>query len=387
MVIEPKIRDFICTTAHPLGCQEHVRRQIETVKVRGKMAGPKKVLILGASTGYGLAARIAAAYGAGASTLGVMYERPAAGRRTATAGWYNTAAFERFAAADGLYAKTVNGDAFSEPVKQEVIARIREDLGKVDMVVYSLAAPRRATADGTVYSSVLKTVGAPFSSKSIDLKNRAVVDATIEPASDEEIAATVKVMGGEDWKGWIDALVEADVIEDGAVTLAFSYIGPRLTYPVYYDGTIGMAKKHLYETAKQLTQEYASKNIKAVISVNKALVTQASAAIPIVPLYITILYRVMKQKGLHEGCIEQMDRLLREKLRGGEAVVDEEGMIRLDDYEMRGDVQQSVMQAWESVTTGSIGQWADIDGYWEDFYHMFGFKFENVDYTQDVPID
>ena len=387
MIIEPKVRDYICTTAHPLGCRENVKEQIQYVKTKGKFDGAKKVLVIGASTGYGLATRIATAFGSGAATLGVMFEKQGTSRRTATAGWYNTLAFEEMAEAEGYYAKTINGDAFSKEVKEEVIEVIKKDLGKVDLVIYSLAAPRRAMADGTIYKSVLKTIGKPFTNKNLDLKNNEVNEATIDSATEEEINATIKVMGGEDWQEWMKVLSEADVLEEGAKTIAYSYIGPELTFPVYYKGTIGAAKAHLYETSLSITKMLAKKGIKAYISVNKALVTQASSAIPIVPLYITLLYKVMKDKGLHEGCIEQMDRLLREKFKGESAEVDEEGLIRLDDYEMQEDVQKEVMANWNQITTESLSEKADIKGYWEDFYHMFGFHFANVDYSQDINLE
>jgi enoyl-[acyl-carrier protein] reductase/trans-2-enoyl-CoA reductase (NAD+) len=386
MIIEPKVRDFICTTAHPVGCKENVKRQIEYIKKSGKTTGPKKVLIIGASTGYGLASRIAAAYACDAATIGIMFERPATERRTATPGWYNTAAFEEIATADGYYAKSINGDAFSEAVKAQTIDLIKKDLGKVDMVIYSVAAPRRTTADGTTYNSTLKTVGCNFTNKSLDLRNNIITEATITPATDEEVNATVKVMGGEDWQDWIKALSDADVLEDNAITLAYSYIGPKLTYPVYYNGTIGEAKKHLYNTSLEINKSFADKGIKAYVSVNKALVTQASSALPIVPLYIAILYKVMKDKGIHEGCIEQMSRLFHEKLQGNTPVVDEENRIRLDDYEMYDDVQDKVMEYWNEVNTDNFTSLADLEGYWNDFYQMFGFRFDNVDYTKDVPL-
>lgn len=289
MIIEPKVRGFICTTAHPDGCMENVKRQIDYTKSKGKVNGAKKVLIIGSSTGYGLASRIAVTYGSDAGTLGVMFEKPATERKPASAGWYNTASFERFAREDGYYAKSINGDAFSKEVKEEVVKTIKEDLGKVDMVIYSLAAPKRKTDDGTVYSSVLKTTGEVFTNKSLDLRSNAIVEATIPVASENEIEDTVKVMGGEDWKQWIKYLSDADVLEDNAVTVAYSYIGPELTYPVYYNGTIGMAKKDLYNTSLDINNEFHDKGIRAYISINKAIVTQASSAIPIVPLYMSIL--------------------------------------------------------------------------------------------------
>ena len=385
MIIEPKIRGFICTTSHPVGCEENVRRQIAYVKEQGKTEGPKKVLVIGASAGYGLSSRIEAAFGCGAATIGVIFDKPASGKRTGTAGWYNTAAFEKCAAENGLYAKTINGDAFSKEVKEETIALIRKDLGQVDMVVYSLAAPRRAMEDGTVYSSVLKTTGEAYTNKTIDLKTRTISDVTIEPATEEEIHNTVKVMGGEDWEDWIRALRSAGVLAQGAITLAYSYIGPQLTHPMYYDGSIGAAKQHLYETARRLTA--SDLDVRAYVSVNKALVTQSSAAIPIVPLYISILYKIMKKAGTHEGCIQQMERLFREKLFGSQGpVVDENQLIRMDDWEMREEIQREVSQDWESVDTATVQSLCDIDGYWEDFYQIFGFAVPGVDYDADVEI-
>lgn len=386
MIIEPKVRGFICTTAHPDGCMENVKRQIDYTKSKGKVNGAKKVLIIGSSTGYGLASRIAVTYGSDAGTLGVMFEKPATERKPASAGWYNTASFERFAREDGYYAKSINGDAFSKEVKEEVVKTIKEDLGKVDMVIYSLAAPKRKTDDGTVYSSVLKTTGEVFTNKSLDLRSNAIVEATIPVASENEIEDTVKVMGGEDWKQWIKYLSDADVLEDNAVTVAYSYIGPELTYPVYYNGTIGMAKKDLYNTSLDINNEFHDKGIRAYISINKAIVTQASSAIPIVPLYMSILYKVMKEKNIHEGSIEQMNRLFREKLNKDNVIVDEKNRIRLDDYEMRKDVQEQVMEYWDKVNSENINNFADIDGYWNDFYNMFGFKFDNVDYSRDIKL-
>ena len=380
MVIKPKVRGFICTTAHPDGCRAFVRRQIDYIRSKPHAQGPKKVLVIGASMGYGLASRITAAYSFGAATIGVIFDKPASGSRTASSGWYNSAAFETFAHEDGLYARTLNGDAYSKEMKDRTIELIKADLGKVDMVVYSLAAPRRTTADGTMYSSVLKTVGAPYTNKTIDLKNRVVSDITVEPATDEEIAATVKVMGGEDWKDWIDALRAADAIEDDAVTVAYSYIGPSITHPMYADGSIGKAKDHLFATSKQITAE----GIKAYISVNKALVTQSSAAIPIVPLYISILYRVMKEHGVHEGCIEQMYRLMNEKLYAGAPVTDEENRIRLDDLEMQPEIQDEVSRLWAEICTENLDTHADLDGYFKDFYALFGFGADGIDYDADT---
>lgn len=382
MTVKPKIRGFICTTAHPVGCKEIVKSQIDYVKSKGKINGPKKVLVIGASMGYGLSSRISAAYGCGASTIGVIFDKQGSDNRTASAGWYNTAAFEEFAHADGLYAKTVNGDAFSQQVKDEVIALIKKDWGKADMVVYSLAAPRRTTSDGTVYSSVIKPVGGDFTNKTIDVKTGTVSDITVSPATEQEIFATVKVMGGEDWKEWIGALKAADAIEDGAVTVAYSYIGPEVTHPIYKDGSIGRAKAHVAATAKEITKSIDG--VTAYVSVNKALVTQSSSAIPVVPLYISILYKVMKEMGLHEGCAQQMQRLFAEKLFGENGVqTDGEGYIRLDDWEMREDVQKKVMEIWENISDGNIEANADLDGYRRDFNMLFGFDADGVDYEAD----
>jgi enoyl-[acyl-carrier protein] reductase/trans-2-enoyl-CoA reductase (NAD+) len=390
MVVEPKSKGFICTTAHPIGCYSNVEKQIKYAEKAGetyvcnRQKQFKKVLVIGASTGYGLASRIAAAFTCKAATIGVMFERPASGKRTATAGYYNTLAFERAAAEAGLYTKSVNGDAFSDAIKQEVIDIIKKDVGKVDMVIYSLASPRRTAPDGTTYVSTLKTVGEPFTTKSLNLNNQEVVTATLEPATDEEIEGTVKVMGGEDWELWIDALKQADVLEKDALTIAYSYIGPQLTYPVYYSGTIGQAKKHVLDTASRLCEKYT--DLKAYVSVNKAVVTQSSSAIPAVPLYLAIMYKVMKEQGLHEGCIEQMVRLFREKLADETVPVDEEGRIRLDDWEMKPEVQDAIMKIWEQVSTDNVSELCDIGGYWDDFFQMFGFRMSGVDYTADVQI-
>lgn len=386
MIIEPKVKGFICTTAHPTGCRENVRQQIEYIKALGDNHGPKKVLVIGASTGYGLASRIAAAFGSHADTLGVMFEKESSGKRTATPGFYNTKAFEEFAKAEGLYAKSINGDAFSKEIKDLVINTIREDLGTVDLVVYSLAAPRRTMQDGTVYNSVLKTTGEIYRQKSLNLKDNTIAEAVVEPATEEEIEATVKVMGGEDWSDWMEALSEAGVLSEKAVTVAYSYIGPELTYPIYFNGTIGAAKKNLHGYAAKINENLKNKGVRAYISVNKGLVTQASSAIPVVPLYFTILYKVMKAKGIHEGCIEQIGRLFKDKLFGEQVITDEQGLIRMDDYEMREDVQSEVQAVWDKVDTENVMELADIEGYWDDFYKMFGFRMDNVDYSADVEV-
>ena len=387
MIVEPKVKGFICTTAHPTGCEKNVLEQIDYVKKNGAIDGPKKVLVIGASTGYGLASRITAAFGMGAATIGVLFDKEASGKRTATPGFYNTRTFDREAEKAGLYTKSINGDAFSSEIKEEVIAAIKKDLGKVDLVVYSLASPRRTTPDGTTYVSALKTVGEPFTQKNWNLGNNMIEEATIPSASEEEIAATVKVMGGEDWMDWMDALVAADAIEENAVTVAYSYIGPKLTYPIYHEGTIGQAKQHLAESADAITKKQAALGIRAYVSVNKALVTQASSAIPVVPLYLSVLYKVMKEKGIHEGCIEQMYRLFKEKVYGADGIaVEADGMLHVDDWEMREDVQKEVMDIWAQINSDNLLTLADTEGYWDDFYHMFGFKMDGVDYSADVEV-
>lgn len=386
MIVEPKVKGFICTTAHPLGCSKNVENQIEYVKKAGKIGGAKKVLVIGSSTGYGLASRITAAFSMGAATIGVAFEREASGKRTATPGYYNTRAFDEEAKKAGLYAKSFNGDAFSAQMKQQVIETIKQDLGKVDLIVYSLAAPRRTTADGVSHVSVLKTRGSEFTQKNWNLRDNSISEATIPMATDEETAETIKVMGGEDWMDWLDALIEADVVEDNAITVAYSYIGPKLTYPIYHEGTIGMAKQHLADSAAEITKKQSAKGIKAYVSVNKALVTQASAAIPVVPLYLSVLYKVMKDKEIHEGCIEQMYRLFSDKLYGENgAVVEPDGMLHVDDWEMREDVQSEVMNIWEKIDSENILSLADTKGYWDDFYHMFGFNVDGVEYDKEVP--
>lgn len=391
MIVEPKIRGFICTTAHPEGCKARVAEQIHYVLQQPKLPSKiKRVLIIGASTGYGLASRIVASFGAEASTLGVFYEREAeSDKRTASAGWYNSAAFEQAAHQAGLYARSLNGDAFSDALKQQVIDCIRQDWnGKVDLVVYSLASPRRQDNTGTVYSSVLKPIGAPYKDKTVDIVSGTVSEVEIPPASLEEIAATEKVMGGEDWALWIDALIKADVMAENAVTVAYSYIGPQMTYPIYREGTIGVAKEHLEKTALELNQRLAKHcHGRAFVSVNKGLVTQASAAIPVVPLYISLLYKVMKEKDLHEGCIEQIWRLFNDYLCASEQKVDNSSRIRIDDLELGSDVQAEVEKLWSQVATDNLNELSDIIGYRKEFYQLFGFSVDGVDYTVDVDIN
>jgi enoyl-[acyl-carrier protein] reductase / trans-2-enoyl-CoA reductase (NAD+) len=390
MIIEPKIRGFLCTTAHPIGCEAQVEEQIKYVKSKGPIPkGPKKALIIGSSTGYGLSSRVAAAFGSGAATFGLAFERPAEKGRTASPGWYQTQAFERAAHKAGLYAKSLNGDAFTDALKNEALDLIAKDLGQVDLVVYSLAAPRRThPKTGTVFKSTLRPIGKSYSNKTLDFNTGVVSNVTLEPASQEDIDGTIAVMGGEDWEMWIDALAQRKLLAPGAITMAYSYIGPAVTQPVYRNGTIGTAKDDLEKTAHRLDGKLKPLGGRAYTSVNKALVTQASSAIPFMPLYISILYKVMKAKGIQEGTLEQMDRLFREKLYTGKPVpVDEKNRIRMDDWELREDVQREVDWLWQIVTTENAPSHADIEGYRNDFLRLFGFSIAGVDYAKDVPED
>jgi enoyl-[acyl-carrier protein] reductase / trans-2-enoyl-CoA reductase (NAD+) len=387
MIIEPRMRGFICLTAHPTGAAQSVKNQIAYVKSHGEIAnGPKKVLVIGASTGFGLASRITAAFGSNAATVGVFFEKEPAEGKTATAGWYNSAAFETEAHAAGLYAKSINGDAFSNEVKQQAIDIIKADLGQVDLVVYSLASPvRQHPVTGVLHRSVLKPIGGVFSNKTVDFHTGKVSEVTIQPAVEGDIENTITVMGGEDWAMWIDALKEAGVLAEGATTVAYSYIGPSVTEAVYRKGTIGQAKDHLEATAFKISDSLKDINGKAYVSVNKALVTQASSAIPVIPLYISLLYKIMKEMGLHEGTIEQIDRLYRERLyTGSEVPVDDKGRIRIDDWEMRDDVQAKVSELWQKADTDNLAQLGDLEGYRKDFYNLFGFEIPGVDYTADT---
>jgi enoyl-[acyl-carrier protein] reductase / trans-2-enoyl-CoA reductase (NAD+) len=386
MTIAPKIRGFICTTAHPEGCAKHVAEQIAVVNRRGPIAnGPKKVLVIGSSTGYGLSSRIAAAFGANAATIGVAFERPGATDSTATAGWYNTRAFELEAAKAGIYARSFNGDAFSDAVKKEVIAAVKADLGQVDLVIYSLASPRRTDPKtGEVYKSVLKPVGESYTNKNLNTTTGVVNEITIPPAEGDDVANTIAVMGGQDWELWIDALLKAGVLAEGCKTVAYSYIGPSMTWPIYKNGTIGKAKEDLERVQRVLDEKLAPLHGKAWVSVNKALVTQASSAIPVVPLYISLLYKVMKAEGTHEDTMEQMDRLLRERLYNGNPQPDEAGRIRVDDWEMKPQVQDLIAQRWKSVDTESFQEFGDFAGYQSSFLRLFGFGLEGVDYSADT---
>jgi len=388
MIIQPRVRGFICLTAHPEGTARNVKEQIGYVKSKGKIEnGPRKVLVIGASTGFGLASRIAVAFGSDASTIGVFFEKPAAKGKTGTAGWYNSAAFEREAQAAGLYAKSINGDAFSDEIKKQTIDLIKADLGHVDLVVYSLASPRRThPKTGTAHASLLKPIGRPFTDKTVDFHTGVVSDITIQPVENEgDIANTVAVMGGEDWMFWMEDLKAAGVLAEGIKTVAYSYIGPELTYPIYRNGTIGRAKDDLEATVPVINDLLKDLNGTSYVSVNKALVTQSSSAIPVVPLYISLLYKVMKEKNIHEGTIEQMQRLFAERLYAlGDVPLDERGRIRLDDLEMRPDVQAEVTELWRQATTENLAEISDIAGYRDDFFRLFGFNFPEVDYEADT---
>lgn len=386
MIVAPKIRGFICTTAHPEGCAKHVAEQIAVVKKGGLIEnGPKKVLVIGSSTGYGLSSRIAAAFGGQASTIGVFFERPGEDDRTATAGWYNSAAFENEAKAAGLYARSFNGDAYSDAIKTEVIEAIKTDLGQVDCVIYSLASPRRThpkTAE--VFKSVLKPIGEVYTNKNLNTTTGVVNEISIEPAQGDDVAQTVAVMGGEDWEMWMDAMIAADVLAPGVQTVSYSYIGPEVTWPIYKNGTIGKAKEDLEKVQQALDAKLAPLNGKAWVSVNKALVTQASSAIPVVPLYISLLYKVMKAEGTHEDTIEQMDRLFRDRLYSGNPQPDEAGRIRVDDWEMKPEVQALVGQRWTEVNTENLSEYGDFAGYQASFLRLFGFGLEGVDYAAET---
>ncbi len=387
MIVKPKIRGFICITSHPDGCAAHVQEQIDYVKSQPKIEnGPKNVLVIGASAGYGLASRIVPAFSSGANTLGLFFEKPGSEKRTGSAGWYNTAAFEKAATAEGLFAKSLNGDAFSHDMKKQAIDIIQNEMGKIDLVVYSLASPRRTDPDtGETYKSALKTTGGEYTNKTLNTDKGEVSEVSIGAATDEEIAHTIKVMGGADWELWMNALDDAGVLAEGVQTVAYSYIGPEITWPIYTDGTIGQAKKDVEKSCAKLNDTLSNKyGGKAYVSVNKALVTQASSAIPVVPLYISILYKEMKERGTHEGCIEQMQRLFADHMYSDDAKVDNDGRIRVDDWEMRADVQAAVEESWNKISNENFNDLADFKGYQDDFLKLFGFGMDGVDYDADT---
>lgn len=385
MIVKPRIRGFVCITAHPKGCEAKVREEIEVAKAAKQSGGPKKVLVIGSSTGYGLSTRVAAGFSHDAATLGVFFERPSMKGKPASAGWYNSVAYEKAAHEAGLYAKSINGDAFSNEIKEQTIETIKADLGQVDLVVYSLASPRRTDpTNGETYKSVLKPIGQSFTNRTLDTDKGEVSEVSIEGASQEEIDHTVKVMGGEDWEMWMKALDDAGVLAPGAKSVAYSYIGPEITWPVYTNGTIGQAKKDVERAAAAITEAH---DCEAYVAINKAVVTQASSAIPVVPLYISILFKVMKAKGNHEDCIEQMVRLLNGRMYGGDLQLDDLGRIRIDDWEMEADVQKAVADVWPDISSESLNVLSDFSGYQNNFLKLFGFGLNGVDYEEDVEVE
>lgn len=392
MIIKPKVRGFICVTAHPIGCERNVAEQIATTKaaIHDDGKGPQRVLVIGASTGYGLASRITAAFGYGAATLGVFFEKPSSEDKPGTAGWYNAAAFDQFAKAEGLYAKSINGDAFADETRARAIEIIKAEMGgPIDLVVYSLASPvRKLPGSGELVRSALKTIGDTFTASSVDTNKDVVIQASVEPATAQEVQDTVTVMGGEDWALWIDALAAAGVLAKDAKTVAYSYIGTEITWPMYWHGTLGQAKQHLDNTAKALRARHAG--LDARVGVMKSVVTQASAAIPVIPLYVSIAFKIMKEKGIHEGCIEQANRLFHDRFYradGAATPLDAEGRVRLDDWELRTDVQDACKALWPTVTTETLKQITDYAGYKHEFLKLFGFDRSDVDYEQDVAAD
>jgi len=389
MIIKPKIRGFICTTTHPTGCEKNIQAQIEYTKAQGKIEkGPKRVLVIGSSAGYGMSSRIAAAYGSDASTIGVFFEKPATERKAGSAGWYNSAAFEKQAKEDGLYAKSVNGDAFSNETKQLVIDTIKADLGQIDAVIYSVAAPVRKLPDtGEVIRSSLKPIGETYTSTAIDTNKDVIIEASVEPATEEEVANTVTVMGGQDWELWINALADAGVLAEGVKTVAYSYIGTELTWPIYWNGALGKAKLDLDRASTAIQAQLASLGGEAYVSVQKSVVTQASSAIPVMPLYLSMVFRIMKEKGLHEGCMEQIHRLFTTQLfkaDGSAPTTDEARRLRLDDWELRDDVQQACTELWPQITTENLFELTDYQDYKDEFLQLFGFGVDGVDYDAEV---
>jgi len=386
MIIKPRVRGFMCITTHPTGCAANMQRQVDYVKAKGELVdGPKKVLVIGASTGYGLASRITAAFSSGAATLGVFFEKEGTDRKPGSAGWYNSAAFHGLAEAEGLYAKSINGDAFSDEIKAKTIETIKADLGQVDLVVYSLASPRRTDPkSGEVYSSTLKPIGSDITIRGINTDKKIVEEVTVPAATEEEIAGTVKVMGGEDWQLWIEALSEAEVLAEGAKTTAYTYLGAEPTWDIYWNGTIGAAKKDLDEKAKAINDKLAPIDGEARVSVLKAVVTQASSAIPVMPLYLSMLFKIMKAEGTHEGCIEQVELLFRESLYGDNPKLDEDGRLRADYKELAPHVQQQVSDLWQQVQSDNIDALTDFKGYQTEFLQLFGFEMPGVDYDAEV---
>lgn len=389
MIIEPKVRGFICVTTHPNGCDLNIKHQIDYVKSQSKIAnGPKKVLVIGASTGYGLASRISAAFGSGAATLGVFFEKPGTAKRPGTAGWYNTVAFTKYAEAEGLYAKNINADAFSDECRAKVIETIKADLGQVDMVVYSLAAPvRKMPETGEVVRSSLKPIGKPYTSTAIDTNKNEIITSTLEPATEEEIENTVKVMGGQDWELWIEALSKAGVLAQGCKSVAYSYIGTEITWPIYWHGALGKAKEDLDLAALANRKRLEAIGGDARVAVLKSVVTQASSAIPVMPLYISLCFKVMREQGIYESVIEHIFRMFSAALYGDKAEIDDNGRVRMDSWELRDSVQNRCKELWPQVTTENLNELSDYQDYKKQFLQLFGFDIEGVDYSADVNPD
>jgi enoyl-[acyl-carrier protein] reductase/trans-2-enoyl-CoA reductase (NAD+) len=385
MIIKPRVRGFMCITSHPSGCEKNVRDQIDYIRAQESIDAPKRVLVIGSSTGYGLSARITAAFGSGASTLGVFFEKPGSERKSGTAGWYNSAAFHKYAEEDGLYAKSINGDAFSDDIKKTAIETIKSDMGQVDLVIYSLAAPRRQhPVTGEVFNSTLKPVGKDITMLGINTDKEVIQEFSLEKATTKEIEDTVAVMGGEDWQMWLDALSAAGVLADGAKTTAFTYIGEKMTWDLYWDGTIGQAKKDLDTKVLSIREKLAQTGGDARVSVLKAVVTQSSSAIPVMPLYLAMLFKEMKAEGSHEGCIEQLYRLFTEGLYCDNPRLDNEGRLRMDELEMRPNIQDKVAESWAKISTENLHSLTDFEGYKQDFLGLFGFNISGVDYEADV---
>ena len=385
MIIKPRVRGFMCITSHPSGCEKNVRDQIDYIRAQESIDAPKRVLVIGSSTGYGLSARITAAFGSGASTLGVFFEKPGSERKPGTAGWYNSAAFHKYAEEDGLYAKSINGDAFSDDIKKTAIETIKSDMGQVDLVIYSLAAPRRQhPVTGEVFNSTLKPVGKDITMLGINTDKEVIQEFSLEKATTKEIEDTVAVMGGEDWQMWLDALSAAGVLADGAKTTAFTYIGEKMTWDLYWDGTIGQAKKDLDTKVLSIREKLAQTGGDARVSVLKAVVTQSSSAIPVMPLYLAMLFKEMKVEGSHEGCIEQLYRLFTEGLYCDNPRLDNEGRLRMDELEMRPNIQDKVAESWAKISTENLHSLTDFEGYKQDFLGLFGFNIAGVDYKADV---
>jgi len=390
MIIKPRVRGFMCITTHPVGCEANVKGQIDYINNQPSIDGlsdnsTKRVLVIGSSTGYGLAARITAAFGGGASTLGIFFEKEGTEKKPGTAGWYNSAAFHKFAEQDGLYARSINGDAFSDDIKQKTIDTIKEDLGQVDLVIYSLASPRRQhPKTGEVFNSTLKPIGKDVTLRGINTDKEEIQEFSLEAANEEEIANTVAVMGGEDWQMWMNALAEAGVLADGAKTTAFTYVGEKVTWDLYWDGTIGQAKKDLDKKVLDIRDQLAATGGDARVAVLKAVVTQASSAIPIMPLYLSLLFKAMKEDGSHEGCIEQLYRLYSECIYSDTPRLDDEGRLRVDELELRPEIQDKVAEAWAQITTDNLAELTDFSGYQKEFLRLFGFEIDGVDYEADV---